>query len=43
MAEYKVIWSARSLKDLVRAQDLLVEQSAETANLKVEAVLKRVT
>ncbi len=42
MVDYKVIWSARSLKDLERAHDLLVEKSLQAANKTVETVLERV-
>ncbi len=38
-----MIWSARSLKDLDRAYDLLAERSPQAANRTVEAVLARVT
>lgn len=42
MAEYKVIWSVRSLKDLDKAHDLLSEDSLSSANRTVETVLERV-
>ena len=43
MDDHKVIWSARSLKDLDRAHDLLSEKSFQVANQTVENVLERVT
>jgi len=43
MDNHKVVWSARSLKDLDRAHDLLIEKSLKAANQTVESVLERVT
>ncbi len=43
MADHKVIWSSRSLKDLNSAYDLLVEKSPQAANRTVESVLEKVT
>lgn len=43
MDNHKVVWSARSLKDLDKAHDLLSEKSFQAANQTVENVLERVT
>ena len=42
MDDRKVIWSARSLKDLDRAHDLLIEHSVKAANQTSETILERV-
>lgn len=42
MGDHKVIWSARSLKDLDQAHDLLAEHSLQAANQVVETILERV-
>jgi len=42
MEDLRVIWSARSLKDLDSAYDLLAEHSRQAANLIVETILERV-
>ena len=42
MADHKVIWSVRSLRDLDKAHDLLSEDSLPSANRTVETVLERV-
>jgi hypothetical protein len=41
MNDYKVTWSARSLKDLDQAHDLLAQHSLEAANRTIEFVLER--
>ncbi len=43
MAEFKVVWSTRSLNDLNRVHDLLVEVSPQQASRMVESILDRVT
>ncbi|NQZ76139.1 MAG: type II toxin-antitoxin system RelE/ParE family toxin [Ekhidna sp.] len=42
MIDNKVIWSARSLKDLERAHGLLAEKSSQAANQMIGTVLERV-
>ncbi len=41
MPDYKVIWSARSLKDLDKAHDFLGEFSTQTANQTITDILSR--
>ncbi len=43
MADHKVIWSARSLRDLDKAHELLAEHSLEAANQAVDNILERST
>lgn len=43
MDDYKVIWSARSLKDLDTSYRFLTEKSQQAASRSVEAVLEKVT
>lgn len=42
MDDHKVIWSARSLKDLDQAHDLLAAQSLKAANQTIKTILERV-
>ena len=42
MGNHKVVWSARSLKDLDQAHDLLAEKSLKASSKTVETVLQRV-